>query len=167
MRRLVCVITRGLILTLKIFAYTTLFRSKTVTIGQVPNAPTAPVTSVVDPTCTTPTGTVTITTPVTGLEFKIASGSSGAYPTGGWSGLTPGDHTITVRSAADPACTTPKTVTIGQVPNAPTAPVTSVVDPTCTTPTGTVTITSPVTGLEFKVDNGTYSPYTSGRITNR
>src|SRR5688500_19328175 len=125
-------------------------------ILSVSNAEIEMLNSIVNAIWTSAMGTVTITSPVTRLEFKIDNGSFGAYPTGGWSGLTPGDHTTTVRSAADPACTTPKTVTIGQVPNAPTAPVTSVVDPTCTTPTGTVTITSPVTGLEFNIANGSF-----------
>jgi hypothetical protein len=116
----------------------------------VPNAPTAPVTSVVEPTCETPTGTVTLTSATAGLEFKIDNGTWGAYPTNGWSGLAPGDHTITVRSASDPTCTTPKTVTIGQVPNAPTAPVTSVVEPTCETPTGTVTLPQRLRVLSLK-----------------
>src|SRR5688500_19676584 len=91
-------------------------------ILSVSNAEIEMLNSIVNAIWTSAMGTVTITSPVTGLEFKIDNGSFGAYPTGGWSGLTPGDHTITVRSAADPACTTPKTVTIGQVPNAPTAP---------------------------------------------
>src|SRR5688500_19610829 len=102
MRRLVCVITRGLILTLKIFAYTTLFRSKTVTIGQVPNAPTAPVTSVVDPTCTTPTGTVTITSMGSALEYTIVTVNFGSYPTDRLNRLTPDKHSLTRGGEVDP-----------------------------------------------------------------
>src|SRR5678815_3802286 len=91
----------------------------------------------VDPTCTTPTGSITVSSSTTGLEFSLDGGAYGPYPASGWSGLAAGPHTIKVRNAA--GCETTLTQAIATAPSAPTATLVAV-DPTCTTPTGSITV---------------------------
>src|SRR5215203_6188670 len=102
-----------------------------ISITAAPVPPAVPTTQVTQPTCATPTGTITLT-PATGVEYQLDNGTFGPYPANGWSGLAPSStHTITVRSTTDN---------------------------TCTTPTGTITLT-PATGVEYQLDNGTFGPY--------
>ena len=72
----------------------------TVTVNQLPtiNAPT-----VVQPTCTTLTGTITVNATGTGtLEYKL---NAGAFQTSAvFSGLAPGSYSIYVRSQSAPSC---------------------------------------------------------------
>src|SRR4029453_4318474 len=145
------------IVTVRNPANNTCTSNASVTINAVPNAPAAPVLTAVQPTCALPTGTITLT-PVAGLEYQLDNGSFGPYPAGGWSGLAPGSHTVTVRNPADNSCTSNASVTINAVPNAPAAPALTAVQPTCALPTGTITLT-PVAGLEYQLDNGSWGPY--------
>src|SRR6187200_2775947 len=127
-------------------------------IGTAPGAPTATL-SAVDPTCSTATGTITVTSATAGLEFAIDGGAYATYPAGGFSGLASGAHTIKVKNAA--GCETTLNQPVGTAPGAPTATL-SAVDPTCSTATGTITVTSATTGLEFAVDGGAYASYPAG-----
>jgi gliding motility-associated-like protein len=127
-------------------------------IGAAPEAPTATL-AAVDPTCALPTGTITVTSPTTGLQFAIDGDAYASYPAGGWSGLATGSHTIKVKNAA--GCITTLNPSIGAAPEAPTATL-AVVDPTCAVPTGTITVTSSTTGLQFAIDGGAYASYPAG-----
>src|SRR6476659_1397111 len=134
--------------------------SASITISSVPNAPAQPVLSATQPTCSVPTGTITLT-PATGVEYQLDAGTFGAYPTGGWSGLAPGSHTVNVRNSGDNTCTSSASITISSVPNAPAQPVLSATQPTCSVPTGTITLT-PATGVEYQLDAGTFGAYPTG-----
>jgi len=122
---------------------------------------------VTQPTCTTSTGSFTITnylgsntyssSPPTGISFS--SGSVTA---------SPGTYVIT---ASNGSCTNTASVTINAQPAAPASPTFSTVtQPTCTTPTGSFTITnyigsntyssSPPTGISFSSGSVTASPGT-------
>src|SRR6187402_1260991 len=127
-------------------------------VGTAPGAPTATL-SAVDPTCSTATGTITVTSATTGLEFAMDGGAYASYPAGGFSGLSSGAHTIKVKNAA--GCETTLNQPVGTAPGAPTATL-SAVDPTCSTATGTITVTSATAGLEFAVDGGAYASYPAG-----
>jgi hypothetical protein len=134
-----------------------------INLKTTPAAPDAPTYTLTDPTCTTATGTIVITSPTAGLEFSLDGGAFGAYPSGGYSGVASGSHTLTVRNAG--GCTTAVTITMKPALPAPAAPTYTVTPPTCTTPTGTIVITSPTTGLEFSFDGGTFGPYPAGGYT--
>ena len=108
------------------------------TINALPIPPIAPTTaSLVQPTCATPSGTISITTQ-SGVEYSLDGTSYQASNT--FSGLAPNNYTLYVRNIADNTCVTlsPIAITINAVPNPPIAPTTSsVVQPTCGTPSGT------------------------------
>ncbi|HEX3164886.1 MAG TPA: T9SS type B sorting domain-containing protein, partial [Chitinophagaceae bacterium] len=124
----------------------------------VNSQPTAPVLAAVQPTCALPTGTITVTA-VAGLEYQLDNGSFGPYPAGGWSGLAPGSHIVTVRNPANNTCTSNASITINAVPNVNITATPIVTNTMCSASIGAINIT---------VSGGT-SPYTylwsNGAIT--
>ncbi|MCX6318605.1 MAG: T9SS type A sorting domain-containing protein [Bacteroidetes bacterium] len=133
-------------------------------INGVPGAPPAPVVSVVQPTCTTATGLITITSSTAGLLFSLDGGPYAAYPTGGYV-VAAGSHTLTAQNTA--LCISPvTTITVNAQPATPAAPAASVSQqPTCTLATGTIIITSSTAGLTFSIDGGPYAAYPAGGYT--
>jgi hypothetical protein len=110
--------------------------------------PAAPVASITQPSCTTSTGSLTITSPTgTGFQYSI---NSGPWQSGtNFSGLTSGTYSITAKNA-NGCISAASIVTIDPQPATPGAPVLAVTQPSCTTNTGVITITSPVgTGLTY------------------
>lgn len=95
--------------------------ASTVTINNIPSAPSAPtVSSITQPTCGAPSGTLVFNNQA-GVEFSVGSG----YQAGtSFSALTPGIYTLTVRSVADNTCVAAagSTSTITAVPPPPSAP---------------------------------------------
>ena len=130
-----------------------------VTVNAAPAAPVAPVVSVTNPTCTVPTGTITVTSPVpaAGISYSI-DGINYTNTTGIFTGLTPGNYNVTVQGA--PGCISTATpATVAAVPSSPAAPVATITDATCTVGTGTITVTSPapVAGISYSIDGIDYS----------
>jgi gliding motility-associated-like protein len=137
-----------------------------VTVNPPAGAPAAPTASVtVQPTCTTPTGTIVITAPTgVGLSYSI-DGVTYTNTTGTFTGLAPNNYNVTVRDAG--GCTSAATtLVVNGVPTAPAAPTASVtVQPTCATPTGTIVVTAPTgVGLTYSIDGVTYTN-TTGTFT--
>src|SRR5690606_40202028 len=102
------------------------------------------------------TGAITVTSATTGLEYSIDGTTFAPYPTNGWTGLAPGDYTITVRN--DDGCEASADITIEDVPGLPVIEV-EAVQPTCEEATGAITVTSATTGLEYSIDGTTFAPY--------
>jgi gliding motility-associated-like protein len=115
-----------------------------------PDAPTASVT--VQPTCTTPTGTIVVTAP-TGASIQYSIG--GAYQSSGtFSGLAPGSYNVTAQDTATGCISSATVLVVNPIPANPDAPTASVtVQPTCTTPTGTIVVTAP-TGASIQYSIG-------------
>jgi gliding motility-associated-like protein len=114
-----------------------------VTVNAVPTAPAAPTTSVtIQPTCSVPTGTITVTAP-SGANIQYSIG--GAYQTSGtFTGVTPGTYNVTAQNTTTGCTSTATSVTVNAVPTAPAAPTASVTSqPSCSVPTGTITVTAP------------------------
>jgi gliding motility-associated-like protein len=129
-------------------------------IGAAPEAPTATF-AIVDPTCAVPTGTITITSPTTALEFAVDGGAYASYPSGGFSGLAAGAHTIKVKNAA--GCEATLNISVGDPQSIPLIPTVSATDATCTVATGSIQVTapSPATGISYSI-NGTDYTNTNG-----
>ena len=126
------------------------------TINAIPTPPVVPTTaSVTQPTCGTPSGSISITTQ-TGVMYSLDGTMYQA--SNAFSGLAPGNYTLYVRNTADNTCVTPSgsSITINAIPTPPVVPTTaSVVQPTCGTPTGSITITTQ-TGVEYSLNGTTY-----------
>jgi gliding motility-associated-like protein len=119
-----------------------------------------PVVNIVQPTCTSPTGTINVTGPL-GLDLTYSLDGTNFQAGTAFSGLATGNYTLTVKSNAGCIATIP--VTITPAPLAPVLPVFTVTQPTCTTTTGSITITGPIGGgsLTYSINGTTFQADTS------
>jgi gliding motility-associated-like protein len=140
--------------------YTTTVRDKTTgcvspsspfTVKAGPVVPAAPATTLVQPTCALPTGSISITT-ISGLTYSI---DGNIYQSGNvFSGLNPGSYSVTAKNAD--GCVSPGTTAVINIaPNTPTGPAINITQPGCTTRSGTITITA-VAGATYSIDGNTY-----------
>jgi polyisoprenoid-binding protein YceI len=108
------------------------------------------------PTCTLATGTITVSSPTTGLTFSI-DGINYSNTTGVFTGVAAGTYSVTSKSSSNmvsPAVS----VTVLPQPPTPTAPTASVtVQPSCIISTGTITVSSSTTSLTFSIDGSDYT----------
>lgn len=133
--------------------------SADVVINDVPGAPPSPAINLVQPTCTSATGIITITSATSGLTFSLDGGVYTVYPTGGYV-VAAGSHTLIAQNVS--FCTSPFTnITVNAQPATPSAPSVNAAQPTCIA-TGTITITSTTAGLTFSLDGGVYADYPAG-----
>jgi len=131
-----------------------------VIISIVPGTPAAPVITVVQPTCSLATGTITITSTTAALTFSLDGNPYATYPAGGYI-VSAGPHTIAAQNSSN--CISPLTnIIVNAQPATPPAPTVSIVQPTCNVPTGNITVTSATTGLTFSLDGNTYTIYPAG-----
>ncbi|MEY3236798.1 MAG: hypothetical protein RI883_899, partial [Bacteroidota bacterium] len=90
-------------------------------------APTASAT--VQPTCTTPTGTIVVTAP-TGANIQYSIG--GAYQTSGtFTGVTPNSYNITAQNVTNGCISSATIVIINPIPTGPSITLINQNDPTC------------------------------------
>ncbi|WP_162427636.1 T9SS type A sorting domain-containing protein [Pontibacter pudoricolor] len=143
------------------YTYITNGCEKTTPATVVINAnPAAPTLSPTQPTCTTPTGSVTVTAPVgTGLEYSL---NGGTWQTGTtFSNLAAGS-TYSVRVKNSTGCiSSPSTGTLDSQPPTPAAPTAEVDQPTCTVATGTIRVTSSIEGLTFSINSTNPADFTN------
>ncbi|MNK35366.1 bacterial transduction protein [compost metagenome] len=122
-----------------------------ITINPVPGAPTIADVTTTQPTCTTPTGSITVNSP-TGAELTYSIDGTNFVNTLTFNSLNPGTYTITVKNADGCTSVTPN-ITINSVPGAPAVADITTIQPTCTTPTGSITVNTPTgEGLTYSID---------------
>lgn len=107
----------------------------------------APTLGGADPTCTTNTGSITLT-PTTGSTYSFDGGQYLTYPNGGWQNLAAGSaHTVSEKNSD--GCTSPNASrTIGTAPANPDRPVVTLQEATiCGSLTApTITVSCPIAG---------------------
>ncbi len=127
----------------------------------VSSAPEVPIASVIQPTCSVSTGSITITapTPATGISYTLVGTNPAVAAvtntTGIFESLASGDYELIVENGSCVSATTRLTVNKAPlVPVAPTANVT--VQPNCTFGNGTIVVTSPAegSGYSYSIDGG-------------
>ncbi len=124
-----------------------------VTVNAAPEVPAAPTASMVQPTCLVSTGTITVSSPAAGVAYSFDNGAS--YQSGNAkNGLAAGVYQLKVRSLASGCESGPVSVTVNAAPEVPVKPTASVVQPTCLVSIGTITVSSPATGMVYSFDNG-------------
>jgi len=128
-----------------------------VTINTLPAVPTAPVASVTQQaTCATPTGTITITSPIgPNIQYSIdgVNYQSGLV----FAGLTPNTYNVTAKNTVSGCVSTITQVTVNPPPNAPATPAASVTQQTTCAVQGIITIASPVgTDYQYSINGTTY-----------
>jgi gliding motility-associated-like protein len=128
-----------------------------VTVTALPTVPTA---SATQPTCATPTGSISINS-LAGVQYAI---NGSAYQNSNqFLNLQAGSYTISVRSNANNACvTTGSTIVINAALGAPTLPVASItVQPTCAVPTGTIVVSAPLGAFDYSINGVSYQSSTT------
>lgn len=136
-------------------------RDVTVTVN---NLPAQPVASFAQPTCSSPAGSIQVTSPL-GAGFSYTIDGSNFQTGTSFTNLAAGNYFLQVKDLATGCLSVITAVTINTAPAAPPAPVSSVIQPTCTVPTGTITITSPTgAGYQYSIDGVSYqaSPVFAG-----
>jgi gliding motility-associated-like protein len=132
----------------------------TASIGGVPAVPAATVTQ--QPTCSSPTGTITINPVDPLLTYSVDGITFSAGPT--FSGLTPNTTYNVVAKNSSGCISASQPLTINAA-TGPAAPAATPVEPTCTVSTGSISIT-PVAGLTYSIDGTNYFASTDPVFTN-
>ena len=134
------------------------------TITDPPLPPVPPIlNSIIQPSCTTATGTISIASPVPGAGVSYTV--TGTNPivtgitntTGVFAGLNPGDYSITTTNATG-ITSSAITATINAQPITPQAPTVIIsLAPTCSVKTGSLSVTSGLAGLSLSLNNGAFT----------
>ena len=128
----------------------------------IPLAATA--TTTVQPTCSIPTGTIVVTSPI-GATLQYSKDGIVFQSSTTFSGLAANTiYSITVKNTASGCVSTTATlVTVNAIPSNPTTPTaTTTVQPTCSLPTGTIVVTAPLGAtLEYSKDGIGYQSSTT------
>jgi hypothetical protein len=120
-----------------------------------PSAPAAPVVTVIQPTCSVATGTISISSPVDTLSYSL---NNGAWQSSGvFSGKAAGSYLVTAENSAG-CVSSPSTANVFTQPSPPATPAITVTQPTCTLATGAISVTSPIDTLSYSINNGNYQP---------
>ncbi len=122
------------------------------TVNALPSTPS--VKTISQPTCSVSTGTIELN-PIyeLGIEYSFDNGETyeNAYVK---SNLTPGIYKIKVKNASGCLSETLE-ITVNPTPFVPQAPTVIETQPTCTVSTGSITVTSPLTGVSYSFNNDT------------
>lgn len=111
-----------------------------------------PVVSSTQPSCSVSTGSITVTSPATGVTYSFDNGVS-FQTSNTLSGLAAGTYVIKVKNLAG-SVSGATNVIINQALGIPANPVLNIVQPSCSTTTGSITATSPSTDVQYSFDGG-------------
>jgi len=111
-----------------------------------------PSVSVIQPTCSVSTGSITVTSPSTNVTYSFDDGVT--FQTSNTvSGLSSGTYLVRVKDSAG-SVSAAVSVVINPAMSVPANPVVNIVQPSCTTATGTLTVTSQGTDVTYSFDGG-------------
>ncbi len=135
------------------------------TVNAQPVTPVTPAVSIVQPTCTTATASITVTSAGAASFTLVSNGTTFINSTGVFANLAAGSaYSVTTTSSAG-CVSAAVSGTIDAQPAVPAVPTVNVTQPTCATATATITVTSTITGLTFSSDGSTYTN-TTGVFSN-
>ncbi len=108
----------------------------TITVNSLP---AAPIVAIVQPTCSVNSGSITVISATAGFLFSLDGSAFGAYPAGGYQGLTAGTHTLVAQNSS--GCNSSTTsININVAPLPPTAVAVTTTTATCGNNNGSLTI---------------------------
>ena len=112
----------------------------------------APTIAVTQPTCAAPTGTITVTNPISGVTYSFNNGTS-YQASATINGLAANTYSILTKNTISGCISVATSTTINAKP-VPVAPTLTVTQPSCGVTTGTITVNTPSTGVTYSFDNG-------------
>jgi gliding motility-associated-like protein len=116
--------------------------------------PEVPVTTLVQPTCSSPTGSITVTAPV-GSGYTYSIDGTNFQSSATFTNLVVNSYTVTVKNTS--GCINTNSVNLSSVSTMP-VPTVSITQPTCSQPTGTVSIISPIGNtFEYSIDGTNFN----------
>jgi len=132
-------------------------------------SPVAPQVSLVQPTCSTASGSITVTAPLLAGFLYSVDGISFANASGVFGGLSAGTYNVYIKSPNGCVGASTQAVLNAQ-PLIPVTPSLSVVQPTCSNGGGKITVSSPrnagyrfsLDGVDFSDSTGVFSNLLSG-----
>jgi hypothetical protein len=128
--------------------------STLVTIDPMLDTPSVPVVQFTAPSCTSNSGTITVTSPV-GAGFSYSIDGSTYYTSPIFRNLAAGSYRVIYKTIT--GCNSNALVVNIFAPSAPAAPTVTAVQPTCAVTRGTITVTAPTgTGLTYSINGTTY-----------
>jgi guanyl-specific ribonuclease Sa len=127
------------------------------TINMAPIVPSKPIVDVIQASCGTNTGTISVTSPSgSGFSYSI-DGINFTNTSGVFSGLTTGNYTVWVKNSSNCISDTTNR-TINAPLTVPTAPLLATIPLACKDLTGSVTVTSPLgSGLTYSINGVTFT----------
>ncbi|MEI7595781.1 MAG: LamG-like jellyroll fold domain-containing protein [Bacteroidota bacterium] len=132
-----------------------LAEKEVITVVNIPSAPDA--IASLQPTCSVATGSLTVTSNITGLSFSI-DGTDYSNTSGIFTSLNSGSYTVTAKNSLGCVSNPSSLIIINTQPLTPNTPILIVSEqPTCLLATGTIAVTSNTIGLAFSLDGVSYS----------
>ncbi|MFD2602072.1 T9SS type B sorting domain-containing protein [Flavobacterium suzhouense] len=132
----------------------------TISINTVPNAPELPTVTTVQPSCAQPIGSIIVNTPV-GADLTYSINGIDFQSSTIFNNLAAGNYTVTVKNTSGCISTT-SGIIINPITDAPVVATVTTTQPTCALPTGSITITSPITGdLTYSIDDTNFQSGTT------
>ncbi|MGX7668902.1 T9SS type A sorting domain-containing protein, partial [Flavobacterium pedocola] len=136
--------------------------SNTATVNQPTGAPAQPTLSTVtQPTCTTATGSFTITNYNSSYTYTVSPSNTGATISGNTVTAPAGTYTVTA-TLGNCSSVASSPVTVNAQPATPAAPTVTLSQPSCTAATGSITVTAPLgSNLLYSINSIDYQPGTT------
>ena len=133
----------------------------------MPTIATPTASATVQPTCTTPTGTIVVTAP-TGVNFEYSVNGTTFQASTTFTGLTPNNYNVTVRNTTNGCISTATLLSVNPIPSVA-IPTTTIQQPDCTILTGSIQVDSPLgASLQYSIDGIIFqaSPNFTGLVLN-
>ena len=130
--------------------------SSSVTINAQPASPSSPTATVtIQPTCNIPTGTISVSSSTAGLSFSI-DGSTYSNTNGVFSSVAAGTYSLTSKNSSG-CVSAAANIIVNPPPGLPSVPTVVITQPSCSVATGTISVSSSISGLTFSIDGSNYS----------
>ena len=132
----------------------------TIVIAFRPN-PEAPVSTLTQPTCSVPTGIITVTSPV-GTAFTYSIDNGQTYQASAvFNGVASGTYNVLVADSVGCISDSTKEIITTAI-GAPSAPIARITQPNCTSSKGTIVVTSPIdVAFTYSIDGTSYQADTT------
>ncbi|WP_188619531.1 T9SS type B sorting domain-containing protein [Flavobacterium suaedae] len=127
------------------------YADESITVLPAPNTPEQALATLTQPTCTTTTGTIEVTSP-TGNDLEYSIDGINFQSSTTFDNLNPDTYNVTVQNA-DGCISVSNDFVITDALEVPATPTVTETQPDCTTATGTIEVTSPIgADLEYSID---------------